>query len=79
MGISATLELDTAPLVLEVPEDFAAALEADPAAHACFERLSYSQQRGYVLAIAQAKKRPMSRERRIATAVERLRAFHGGR
>jgi hypothetical protein len=49
------LELDTAPRVVEVPADLAAALAGDPAAKARFDGLSYSNQRQHVLALDGAK------------------------
>ena len=38
--------LDTAPRTVELPADFAAALDADPAARATFDKLSNSN-KGY--------------------------------
>jgi Bacteriocin-protection, YdeI or OmpD-Associated/Domain of unknown function (DUF1905) len=66
-----TLELDTEPRVLAVPPDFAAALDADPAARTRFDALSYSNQRRWTLAIEGAKT-PETRQRRIAKAVSDL-------
>jgi uncharacterized protein YdeI (YjbR/CyaY-like superfamily) len=68
-----TLELDTAPREVEVPEDFAAALEVVPEAKAAFARQSYSHQRAHVDAINGAKA-PETRRRRIDKAVEMLQA-----
>jgi uncharacterized protein YdeI (YjbR/CyaY-like superfamily) len=65
--------LDTAPREVTVPEDFAAALDAEPAARRRFESLSYSHQRQHVLAIEEAKKL-QTRQRRIAKAIEMLTA-----
>lgn len=59
--------------VVEVPEDFAAALEVVPDAKAVFARQSYSHQRAHVDAINGAKA-PERRRRRIEKAVEMLRA-----
>jgi hypothetical protein len=67
------LELDEAPREVEVPEDLRAALETDAAAKARFEKLSYSHKRQHVLAIEIAKA-PETRQRRIAKALEMLRA-----
>lgn len=71
--IEVTLELDTAPRVVDVPADLAAELDAEPAAKAAFGGLSYSNQRRIVLAIEGAKA-PETRARRIAKSVEDLRA-----
>jgi Bacteriocin-protection, YdeI or OmpD-Associated/Domain of unknown function (DUF1905) len=67
------LELDTEPRRVEVPEDLAARLDSDPKARDFFATLSYSAQQGYVQPIVTAKK-PETRERRLAKAMEGLRA-----
>ncbi|MDQ1683052.1 MAG: hypothetical protein QOH99_1593 [Frankiaceae bacterium] len=69
------VELDTQVREVEVPEDLAAALDADPAARAYFDKLSYSNKLRHVLAITGAKAAE-TRERRIAKSVE---LFHDGR
>lgn len=66
--VEVTLELDTEKREVEVPEDFAAALTAAPAAKAAFEAMSYSHRRQHTLAIADAKT-PETRQRRIEKAV----------
>ena len=66
------LELDTAPRVVEVPEDFGAALDAVPAARQTFEGLSYSNKSWHVLQINGAKS-DETRQRRIAKSVEALK------
>jgi hypothetical protein len=63
--------LDTEPREVSLPPEFAAALRADEAAQRSFERLSYSQQRRYVLGITSAKTTE-TRERRIAGALAEL-------
>ena len=68
-----TVELDTAPRTVDVPEDLATALAASPAATTAWAALSYSHQRQHVEAVLAAK-RPETRERRVATTVERLSA-----
>ena len=68
--------LDTAPRVLEVPADFAAALAAEPAAHAAFDKLSYSNKRRHTMPI-EAAKAPQTRARRIAASVASLKAGKG--
>ena len=69
--VEVTMELDTAPREVEVPADFAAALEVAPDAKAVFARQSYSHQRAHVDAI-NAAKAPETRRRRIDKAVEML-------
>jgi hypothetical protein len=65
------LALDTAPRVVEVPEDLAAALDGMPGARAAWDRLSYSHQRAHVEPVLAAKK-PETRTARIAKTVEVL-------
>ena len=66
------IELDTAPRVIEVPDDFAAALDAEPDARRTFEALSYSNKSWHTLQIADAKT-DETRQRRIAKSVATLR------
>lgn len=66
-----TVELDTAPRTVEVPEDLAAALAARPEAAAAWERLSHSHQRQHAEAVAAAKN-PDTRERRVAATIAKL-------
>ena len=73
--IEVDLELDTAPREVIVPADLQAALDADPTAAATYARLSYSERRRHVLAIADAKA-PETRARRVAKSVG---LFHQGR
>ena len=65
------IELDTEPRQLEVPDDLSAALDADPAARAFFDSLSYSKRQWHVLQVAGAKQ-PETRARRVATSVRML-------
>ncbi|MEV6071084.1 YdeI/OmpD-associated family protein [Nocardia sp. NPDC052001] len=67
------LHLDTEPRVVEVPDDFAAALNREPRAAAAFDRLSYSNRRAHVLSIEGAKT-AATRERRIAKSIATLSA-----
>ena len=69
--LSVGLVLDTAKREVEVPEDMAAAIDADPAARDFFPSLSFSNQRGYVDWITQAK-RQETRAARVAAAVVSL-------
>lgn len=70
--VRVTMELDTEPRRVDVPDDLRAALRADPAAHAAFARLSFTHGREYVEWVEEAK-RPETRARRIAATVERVR------
>jgi hypothetical protein len=76
--IEVELEVDDQPREVDVPEDFAAALDADPKARAFFDGLSYSQRSWFVLGIEDAKK-PETRANRITKAVERLASGRGQR
>ena len=66
------IELDTAPRVVSVPDDFGAALDAEPAARRTFDALSYSNKSWHVLQVEGAKT-DETRQRRIAKSVEILR------
>jgi hypothetical protein len=66
------MELDTAPREVAVPDDLAAAIEADADAARGFAGLSYSHRREYVDWVEEAK-RPETRGRRIDKAIELLR------
>lgn len=70
--IEVAVRLDTDPREVEVPEDLAAALAADPEAAKFFESLSYSNKRRIVLPIEDAKTAE-TRQRRIDKSVEKLR------
>jgi hypothetical protein len=67
--------LDTAPRVVELPADFAAALAADPTAQATFDALSPSN-KGYHTALLAGAKSTETRQRRIERSVA---ALHAGR
>ncbi|HET9436437.1 MAG TPA: YdeI/OmpD-associated family protein [Candidatus Limnocylindrales bacterium] len=70
--VEVDLALDTAPRVVTVPGDLAAALDAEPAARATFDRLSYSNRSWHVLQV-EAAKTDETRQRRIAKSVDALR------
>ena len=69
--IDVELSLDTEPRTVELPNDFSTALAAAPAALAAFERLSPSAKKAHVTNISAAKT-DATRQRRIATIVEKL-------
>lgn len=66
------LELDTAPRDVEVPPDFAAALDAVPEARRTFDGLSNSNKKWHVLNV-EGTKNPETRQRRIEKSVATLR------
>ena len=74
-ALDVDIELDTEPRAVDVPPDFAAALDADAEARRVFDTLSYSNKRRVVLSIEEAKTAE-TRQRRIAKAVGDL---HMGR
>ena len=71
--VDVDIELDTAPRVIDVPPDLAAALDAEPAARRTFDGLSYSNQSWHVLQVTGART-DETRQRRIAKSVEILRS-----
>jgi Bacteriocin-protection, YdeI or OmpD-Associated/Domain of unknown function (DUF1905) len=73
--VDVDIELDTAPREVAVPADFAAALDADPAARQTFDALSYSNRSWHVLSIDGAKTEE-TRQRRIEKSIATL---HEGR
>lgn len=67
------ISADLAVRAVEVPDDLAAALAADPEAAAAFEKLAASHRKEYVRWVSDAK-REQTRAERIARTVERVRA-----
>jgi hypothetical protein len=70
--VDVELELDTSPREVTVPAELAAALEADPAAKATFEKLSYSNRSWHVLQVT-GTSNPETRARRIEKSIAALR------
>jgi hypothetical protein len=68
--VDVEIELDTEPRTVDVPDDLAAALDEE--ARATFDRMAYTHRREYVEWINEAK-RPETRTRRVAKAVELIR------
>jgi len=66
------LDLDTEKREVKPPADFVKALKAAPPAWDRWQDLSFTHQREYVEALADAKK-PETRARRLETAVEAIR------
>jgi len=71
--VDVDLELDLEPRIIDVPPDFAVALDGAPAARTAFEALSYSNKSAYVISINGAKT-PETRQRRIDKAIATLGA-----
>ncbi len=69
--VDVIMEVDTDPRIVELPDDFQAALDATPAARIKWEKLSYTHQREHVEAIEMAKK-DETRVKRIEEAIAML-------
>lgn len=70
-SVEIDLQLDTEKREVAIPDDIAAALKANPAAKAAFEKLSYSHKRAHVEPIAAAKAAD-TRQRRIDKMITTL-------
>jgi antitoxin component of MazEF toxin-antitoxin module len=70
-AVEVTLELDTAPREVELPDALAAALETHAAAKAAFDGLAFTHRKEYARWVAEAK-RDDTRDRRVAKALEML-------
>lgn len=70
--VEVRMELDTEPRAVDVPDDLAAALAAQPGAKEAFAKLSYSNQRRHVLSVEDAKT-PETRQRRVDKVLAALR------
>lgn len=71
--VTVELAIDTAPRVIEPPADLARALAKNRRAAASWDKLSYTDKREIARSLEEARK-PETRERRLAAAVERLGA-----
>ena len=71
--IEVLIELDTEPRTVQPPSDLAAVLARDKKAAAAWEKLSYTNQKEMAALLTDAKK-PETRKRRLASAVEKLKA-----
>jgi hypothetical protein len=70
--VDVDIELDTAPREVDVPSDFAAALDAEPEARGTFDKLSNSN-KGWHTSQIEGAKTDETRQRRIARSVAALR------
>ena len=70
--VTVQLELDTAPREVAMPADLAKAVGKDRNAQAAWDRLSFTNKKELARSLEEAKK-PETRQRRLAAAVERLR------
>ncbi len=69
--VEVTLTLDTEPRTVEVPEDLAAALAAQPGGRDAFDKLAPSARKEHVRQVESAKAAE-TRQRRIAAIVAKL-------
>jgi len=70
--VEVRLDVDDAPRTVEVPAELATALDADPAAKAAWDELSYTHQREHAESITGAKS-AATRAKRVAKALDALR------
>lgn len=70
--VEVTMELDTEPRTVEVPEDLAAALAMTPGAREAFDALSYSVRKEYARQVETAKAQE-TRQRRIASILAKVK------
>lgn len=70
--VEVELALDDAPRTVDLPPELAEALDADPAAKAAFDALSYSNQRRLAEPIGAAKA-PDTKARRVEKVLAELR------
>lgn len=71
--VEVAVEIDDAPIAIEVPDDLAAAMQENPEAQAFFRGLTASQQKGFTTSVTSAKK-PETRKSRVEKAIAALRA-----
>jgi len=72
-AVAIEIRRDDAPRTVAVPDDLAAALGAEPGLRDAFDAMAYTHRREWVEAVEGAR-RPETRARRIAQAVEAARA-----
>jgi hypothetical protein len=70
--VEIVIDRDDAPRVVEVPDELAAALDAEPALRAAFDAMSYTHRREWAESVRDAK-RPETKQRRIDATLEALR------
>lgn len=69
--VDATIAVDAVERIVEVPDDLAAALAADPAARAAFDAWSYTRRKEAAVALTSAKQEA-TRARRLAKILDEL-------
>jgi hypothetical protein len=71
--VDVTIDVDTAPREVTIPDDLAAALGKEPDAKRFYDTLNYSLRKMHAESVATARS-PETRERRLAKVVELMRA-----
>jgi len=71
--VQVTIEADDAPREVEVPPELQTALDADPAAKAAFEKLSFTTRKEHARSVADAKAAE-TKARRLEKVLAALRA-----
>lgn len=71
-GVEVHVAVDTEPREAAVPADLTAALDAEPALRAAFDRLTYSQKKGFAGSVESAKT-DATRQRRVEKVLDALR------
>jgi hypothetical protein len=71
--VDVSIALDTAPREVEVPDDLASALAAEPTARQFFEGLSFTHRKEWVRWVTEAK-RAETRAQRITRTVDAVKA-----
>jgi uncharacterized protein YdeI (YjbR/CyaY-like superfamily) len=71
--VDVAIELETEAREVDVPPALAEALAGDPAAQAAFAKLAFTHRKEFARWVAEAKQ-PDTRDRRVAQALERIRA-----
>lgn len=74
--IDVSIDRDDTERIVALPDDLAAALEAEPELRAAFDALAPSRRKELARTIAEAR-RPETRERRVRAALDGLRASAG--
>jgi Bacteriocin-protection, YdeI or OmpD-Associated/Domain of unknown function (DUF1905) len=69
--VTITLELDTEPRTVDVPEALATALAADAEARAAFDALAYTHRKEFARWVSEAK-REQTRDTRVTRALQML-------
>jgi len=71
--VEVVIELDPEPGPLHLPDELRSVIEADPELAAAFDRLAPSMRRAWAVHVGSAK-RPATRQRRVAAALEGIPA-----